>query len=138
VDQAAMASLAEVISQFLNPDNNVRQTAEQLLQQHKANPAVFVPQLLELTRTFAEPQMRQMCGVVLRCNLDATMWPAVGALAQQTVFEGFVAEQEPSVCKALADTISKLAAIFASAGAAPFLRSFAITPLCSCHSNLEA
>mmetsp|Transcript_66778 Transcript_66778/g.108336 ORF Transcript_66778/g.108336 Transcript_66778/m.108336 type:complete len:138 (-) Transcript_66778:187-600(-) len=137
-----MASLVEVISQFLNPDNNVRQTAEQLLQQHKANPAVFVPQLLELTRTFAEPQMRQMRGVVLRCNLDATMWPAVGALAQQTakasLFEGFVAEQEPSVCNALADTISKLAAIFASAGAAPFLRSFAITPLCSCHSNLEA
>ena len=120
-----MASLAEVIPQFLNPDNNARQTAEQLFQQHKANPAVFVPQLLELARTFAEPQMRQMCGVLLRRNLDATVWPAVGAAAQQTVkaglLEGVVAEQEPSVRKALADTISKLAAISASAGAASLL-----------------
>jgi len=62
---------------------------------------VVVPQLLELTRTFAEPQMRQMCNVLLRYNLDATEWPAVGAVAQQTakagLFEGFVAEQEPSV-----------------------------------------
>lgn len=116
-----MASLGEVIPQFLNPDNNARQAAEQIFAQHKSNPPVFTTQLLELARTFPEPQMRQMCAVLLRRNLDATLWPAVGAPGQQAVkaglLEGVVAETQPSVRKALADTVSKLAGIAASSGA---------------------
>ena len=115
-----MASLQEVIPQFLNPDNNARQAAEQIFAQHKSNPPVFTTQLLELARTFPEPQMRQMCAVLLRRNLDATLWPAVGAPGQQAVkaglLEGVVAETHPSVRKALADTVSKLAGIAASSG----------------------
>jgi hypothetical protein len=115
-----MASLAEVIPQFLNPDNNVRQQAEQLFAQHRANPPVFVPQLLELARTLPEPQMRQMCAVLLRRNLDGEMWPAVGAQGQQTVksglLEAVVAEAHESVRKAVADAITKLASIAAASG----------------------
>ena len=115
-----MASLQEVIPQFLNPDNNARQAAEQIFAQHKANPPVFATQLLELARTLPEPQMRQMCAVLLRRNLDTTFWPAVGAQGQQAVkaglLEGVVAETQPNIRKALADTISKLAGIAASTG----------------------
>ena len=118
-----MASLQEVIPQFLNPDNNARQAAEQIFAQHKANPPVFATQLLELARTLPEPQMRQMCAVLLRRNLDTTFWPAVGAQGQQAVkaglLEGVVAETHPNIRKALADTISKLAGIAASTGGAP-------------------
>lgn len=116
-----MASLAEVIPQFLNPDNDVRQQAEQFFALHKANPPVFVPQLLELSRTLPEPQMRQMCAVLLRRNLDMSIWPAVGEQGQQVVkaglLDGVIVETHDSVRKALADTITKLAAIAASSGA---------------------
>ncbi len=84
---------------------------------------IAATQLLELARTLPEPQMRQMCAVLLRRNLDTTFWPAVGAQGQQAVkaglLEGVVAETHPNIRKALADTISKLAGIAASTGGAP-------------------
>jgi hypothetical protein len=118
-----MASLAEVIPQFLNPDNNARQAAEQCFAQHRANPPVFMPQLLELARTFPEAQMRQMCVVLLRRNLDQTMWPAVGAPGQTALkaglLDGVITETDITVRKAIADTISKLASITSKSGPTP-------------------
>lgn len=129
-----MASLQEVIPQFLNPDNNARQAAEQVFAQHKANPPAFATQLLELARTLPEPQMRQMCAVLLRRNLDKTLWSAVGLPGQQAVkaglLEGVVAEVQPNVRKALADTVSKLAAIAASTGGAPFQVHLGVSDAC--------
>jgi hypothetical protein len=137
-----MASLQEVIPQFLNPDNNARQAAELIFAQHKANPPVFATQLLELARTLPEPQMRQMCAVLLRRNLDTTFWPAVGAQGQQAVkaglLEGVVAETQPNIRKALADTISKLAGIAASTGGAPnWMRVASACALCASREHGE-
>jgi hypothetical protein len=118
--QIDMASLAEVIPQLGSPDNDARKAAEQMLTLHKQNMPVFMPQLLELARTFPEWHLRQMCAVLLRRSLDSTAWPNVGAPGQQAVktglLDGVVAEAHPQVRKSLADTISKLAALAASSG----------------------
>ena len=116
-----MASLAEVIPQFLSPDNGARQAAEQQLAQHRANPSVFMPELLQLARTFPEPHLRQTAAVLLRKSLDASVWPAIGAPGQTSIkaglLEGVVAEtQDPKTRRALADTISKLAGIASASG----------------------
>ena len=64
-----------------------------------------------------------MCVVLLRRNLDQTMWPAVGAPGQTALkaglLDGVITETDITVRKAIADTISKLASITSKSGPTP-------------------
>ena len=63
---ADIGQFEQMILALCNPDNAIRNQAEQALNQAKENPEILLTAMTQLLRTNQNPQVRSMCALLLR------------------------------------------------------------------------
>ncbi|MFS7985893.1 putative importin-beta domain, importin beta family [Helianthus anomalus] len=119
-------SLELLLLQFLMPDNEARQNAEDQIKRLVRDPEA-VPQLIDHIRNAKTPNVRQLSAVLLRKKISGH-WPKlpdeIRQLVKQSLLESIATEYSPSVRRASANVVSIIAKYTVPGGEWPDLLPF--------------
>lgn len=113
--QSSSRQFENVVIGAMSPQNNIRQDAETVFEQAKAQPDVFISHLVTIVQSSGNMAARQFCAVMLRQQLSSAnpMWiqlsPQTQATVKHILMELFSNEQQRSIRRKICDVIGMLA-----------------------------